>query len=797
MPATVFISYSHKDEDWKDRLVTHLGVLQHQGLLQSWTDRDIGAGDEWFEEIRNGMNAAQVAVLLISANSLTSKFILHSEVPRLLERRTQEGLVVFPVLCKACLWQEIPWLAKLQARPRDNKALASFRGDQRDSELAKIAKEILEITRNGSADITHSRPFTSGLGSVLPALHQIIAPPTDFTGRQEELSALRSSLAVGRTTVFGFQGMGGVGKTTLAQKLAEDLEPLYPDAQLYLNLKGVDPQPLTATQAMAHVIRSFHPDVRLPESDAEVVGLYQSVLHRKRTLLLMDNARDRTQIEPLIPPAGSLLLVTSRFHFSLPSLIVHELPEDEARDLLLRIAPRIGSAAEEIASLCGRLPLALCQAGRALAVRPNLSPGDYIRRLREGTLRFDPVEASLKISYELLGDDQQRLWRSLAVFPGTFDAPAAAAVWNLAPDPATDALDELAQNSLVKWEDGRYRLHDLARGFAERRLEEVEWLNARRRHAEYFLRVLGVADDLYLKGTDSVGLALRLFDTEWVNIQAGHAWSADHFQEDDEAAWLCNSYPNVGTFLLEFRQRPRERIRWRELALAAARERKDRHAEAYHLGNLSVAYAEIGQLSRVVELNEQRLLIAREIGDLNSEAIALGNLGLACSESGDPGRAIEFHEQELAIARKISDRQGKGRALGSLGIAYAALGELRRAVELYEQWLTIAREIGDQRAEGDAFGNLGLAFFNLGEPHRAIGFYEQQLAITRKIGDRRGEAIASWNLGRALEDEGDLSHAAALMQIWIDYLREIGHPDAEEDAAEVAVLRARIAEQNT
>ncbi|MFY9825382.1 MAG: toll/interleukin-1 receptor domain-containing protein [Thermoanaerobaculia bacterium] len=198
MPApSVFISYSHKDEVWKDRLVTHLGVLQNQGLLQTWTDRDIGAGDEWFEKIQTAMTGARVAVLLISASSLTSKFILHTEVPHLLERRAREGMAVFPVLCQPCLWQEIPWLARLQVRPRDGKALSSFRADKRESELAKIAKEILDIARNGSPVTAASGSATRSTGTSLP-------------------------LAGGGTgAIFGLQGMGGVGKTTLALKLAE------------------------------------------------------------------------------------------------------------------------------------------------------------------------------------------------------------------------------------------------------------------------------------------------------------------------------------------------------------------------------------------------------------------------------------------------------------------------------------------------------------------------------------------------------------------------------------------------
>jgi hypothetical protein len=172
MPApTVFISYSHKDEDWKDRLVTHLGVLEEEGLLQTWNDRKIGAGDEWFEEIRKAMDTARVAVLLISANSLTSKFIRNQEVPRLLERRSQEGVVVFPVIVKACAWQKVPWLAKLQVRPLDGKPLA-LRGIRIDSELTKIAEEILGIidgTRTPGPIVTHR--------SAPPFRHSTNSPP--------------------------------------------------------------------------------------------------------------------------------------------------------------------------------------------------------------------------------------------------------------------------------------------------------------------------------------------------------------------------------------------------------------------------------------------------------------------------------------------------------------------------------------------------------------------------------------------------------------------------------------------
>ena len=116
---TVFISYSHKDEAWKDRLVTHLGVLQRQGLLDLWDDCRIDAGADWRQEIRRTMDRVHVAVLLISADFLTSEFILGEEVPRLLHRRDEEGLRVFPVIVQPCAWQRVEWLARMQARPRE------------------------------------------------------------------------------------------------------------------------------------------------------------------------------------------------------------------------------------------------------------------------------------------------------------------------------------------------------------------------------------------------------------------------------------------------------------------------------------------------------------------------------------------------------------------------------------------------------------------------------------------------------------------------------------------------------
>ena len=143
--TTVFISYSHKDEKEKDELLSHLGVLKHAGLIDLWNDDRIGAGSDWEQEIQQAMTEARVAILLISANFLTSDFILGQEIPALLKRRQKQGLVVFPVIAKACAWQTVDWLRQMNVRPKNGKPVWGGGGTHVDEDLAKIALEVSKI----------------------------------------------------------------------------------------------------------------------------------------------------------------------------------------------------------------------------------------------------------------------------------------------------------------------------------------------------------------------------------------------------------------------------------------------------------------------------------------------------------------------------------------------------------------------------------------------------------------------------------------------------------------------------
>jgi tetratricopeptide (TPR) repeat protein len=672
-----------------------------------------------------------------------------------------------------------------QARGR---VLAIIRWFHRQGVLTFVEEANALLKAAGMADLDEDNPEEAELLESLTVkrnavptsafLHQLPSPPRDFIGRGVELGELVASHNNEGTTIFGLWGMGGVGKTSLALVLAEQLTLHYPDAQFYLDLKGTSEHPLSPADVMAYIIRSHNREAKLPESLDELKALYQSILHGKHALLVMDNAASAQQVAPLIPAEKNcVMLVTSRTHFTLPGMVaknLHTMPPDESRALLLRITPRIGDKADTIAELCGYLPLALRLVGSTLAVHIDFSVEDFMHRLTNARQRLElidssrslthepsGVEASLSLSYELLNVEMQRLGYALAVFPDTFDVSAAAAVWQMESDRAQTAISELVVHSLVEWDssNARYRLHDLVRLFTDAHLSKAEQATSQFRHAKHYLNVVSETKELYEQGGEALKRGLDMFDLEWVNIQTGQVWAATHASENDAAAQLCSAYPDFGKNLLKLRQHPQERIRWREAGLIAARRLKKLDAVARHLNELGLAYYELGESRRAIEFYEQALGIYREIGDRQGEGSTLGNLGLTYVALSEQRRAIESFEQHLAIANEVGDRRGEANALGNLGIAYKNLGEPHRSIELYEQALGIDREIGNRYGEGATLIDLGNAYYELDDPHRAIEFYEQALAINREIGDRRNEGNTLGNLGLAYAALGELHQA--------------------------------------
>ncbi|HQN31680.1 MAG TPA: NB-ARC domain-containing protein, partial [Methanothrix soehngenii] len=342
---------------------------------------------------------------------------------------------------------------------------------------------------------------SSGASSSFPIPRQIPLPPSDFTGREDELAEL-SCLFEGGSAILGLRGMGGVGKSALAFALAEKLKDRFPDGQIFVKMEGTSPQPISSSEAIAQVIRSYNPALSLPKSEAELANLYRSMLDGKRALLLLDNALDFDQVRPLLPPAKCSLIVTSRRKFNLPGMTLKDLDVlklDKAVELLLSTAGGVHSedglekkaAWEDLARLCGCLPVALRAAGSFLANSPDSSPEQYARDLQDEKRRLETIgkegvgedlNFKLSLSYRHLPEETAQVFRHLSVFPSDFDAQAEEEICE---DEGHHHLSELLRWSLVEFQrsspkaEGRYHLHDLVRLFAVSLQDRDKDLNLR------------------------------------------------------------------------------------------------------------------------------------------------------------------------------------------------------------------------------------------------------------------------------------------------------------------------------
>ncbi len=217
---TVFISYSHKDEEWKDRLLPHLGTLEQQGDIVIWDDRKIGTGDDWYPAIKEQLEKAAVAVCLISANYLSSKFINKEEIPDLKQKRTKEGMLLLPVLISPCPWKTVRWLKGIQLFPPDDKSLEEIRGRaKQERALSEIAEYIYEKIADPSFEL--AAPAVKWAAPEKADIDKLPETGQELFGRQKELEILDEVWGSDEIGVISFVAWGGVGKSTLVKKWLE------------------------------------------------------------------------------------------------------------------------------------------------------------------------------------------------------------------------------------------------------------------------------------------------------------------------------------------------------------------------------------------------------------------------------------------------------------------------------------------------------------------------------------------------------------------------------------------------
>jgi hypothetical protein len=499
------------------------------------------------------------------------------------------------------------------------------------------------------------------------------APPPTFTGRESYLAELEEALTQPQgelVALTALQGLGGIGKTATAQMCAHRLREYFP-AGVYWAELGQTPDPLTILSRWA---RWAGGDVSgEPEAKNRAVTVRTLLARRLEEvgplLIVLDDAWSAEPVGLLLAarPAEAPVLLTTRdstlarrLDFNL--LRLDALPEDEALALLDRLLPGgidgHGDAAKELVERLEGLPLALKLAAGQIEgademswLLSKLEEGIGLERLRLGPGRSESVADCFALSYEALDADMQRRFRALGVFAGRepFSVAAAAAVWDEGEGDAEDSLRFLLRRALLErvgeGEKGRsgeqeYRQHVLLQEYARVLLErEGEWVEAARRHAQYYLAFAKEAH-------------WREIEAALGQIRAG--WQAVQDLDDKR---LVLDYADAMYDFLERRGLWDENLAWMEAALDAAWALGERKNEGTLLNNIGEIHQRKGSWDEALRYLEQSRVICEEMGDRAGLAESLNNIGTPRPGTISPiPEGISLLEAErIARQRELGD----------------------------------------------------------------------------------------------------------------------------------------------
>ena len=680
-------------------------------------------------------------------------------------------------------------------------------------QLTRLARAQFEAVARGrpvpAAEVAGTR-----VAAVTRTLPRDIA---SFTGRRRELQELVNATAsatesCGAVGIYAIGGMAGVGKTAFAVHAAHRLADRFPGGQIFLPLHGHTPgqQPVGPTDALASLLLSIGvPAGQLPPGLQARMALWRDQLAERQMLLILDDAASSEQVRPLLPGAGSsLVLVTSRRHLTAlegaTAISLDTLPTDEAAALLVRLAGRAelnpdDPAVGEITRLCGSLPLAIGMAARQLHHHPAWTAAGRAAELAAAVDRLDLMEtenlsvaAAFNLSYADLTGDQQRLFRRLGLHPGAdIDGYAAAALDGTGLGAARRGLEALYdQYLLTEFAQGRYRLHDLirehARALAGNLDPDDDRDQATARLLDYYQHTAARADALLARRAQTTSASeaetIPAAVPALVGQEQALAWARaerasliaclDHATGTGQHARVIALTAGLGGLLRSDGPWAEAIIRHTS-AIQAARHLGDRLGEANALSDLGDVRRVTGDYPAAAQALELALGIYHDLGDRLGQANALGNLGHVRRLTGDYLAAAQALDLALDIYHDLGDRFGQANTLGNLAYVRRLTGDYLAASQALDLALDIYRDLGDRLGQANALTGLGNMRRLKGDYLAAAQALEQALNIYREIGSRGSEAEALNDIGILHRVSGELAKAEGCHQQALELARAI------------------------
>ena len=378
MTIEVFISYSHKDQIFREELEIHLSNLKRQNIISSWYDGNISPGSEWEPQIMDHLTSAQIILLLISADFIHSDFCYSIEMKQAIDRHNVGEARIIPILLRPTDWQGAPF-DKLQMLPTGAKAVTKWR--RRDDAFPDIVQGI----RASIHDLTNTgKTANTSIVSYTPTKVPIWNVPYQrnllFTGREDVLKQLYDALKAGKTAALAqpqaISGLGGIGKTQTAVEFAYRYKDGY---KAILWVKAETERSINAD--FVTIASLLDLPEKLEQDQHKIVEAVKRWFQGHTDwLLILDNADDIAMVHGFIP-LGSKghILLTTRAHATgriAKRIEVEKMEPDEGALFLLHRAKLLDpdasletatrteqDTAREIVKTMDGLPLALEQAG--------------------------------------------------------------------------------------------------------------------------------------------------------------------------------------------------------------------------------------------------------------------------------------------------------------------------------------------------------------------------------------------------------------------------------------------------
>ena len=720
-------------EDYAEALAEHRRVIREACATEDGVEVDT-QGDAFFFAFPTASGALTAAGAFtdgLTQGPIQVRVGLHTGTPLL----TEEGYV----------GDDVHFGARVAASAHGGQVILSAA----TAEL--VALELTDLGEHRLKDIAEAVPIFQLGAERFPPLKTISntnlpRPASSFVGREREVEEALALLRDG-ARLLTLTGPGGSGKTRLAIEAASELVPEYKAGVFWVGLAALrDPALVTETVAQT-----------LGAKD----GLAEHISERE-LLLLLDNFEQVVEAAPTLPSLlsscpGLRLLVTSRELLRVQGEVEYPVPplaEPEAVELFCtrsRLAPDA-----TIGELCRRLdslPLAVELAAARTSV---LSPAQILERLaqrldllkggRDAGARQQTLRATIEWSYDLLSQDEQRLFARLAVFRGGCTLEAAEEVC----EADLDTLQALVDKSLVRHSDERFWMLETIREFAAERLETSDEAgDLGLRHAEHFLALAEEAEP----HAEFDPLWIARLDAEQDDLRA----ALDRL----EAAGESNLALRLAGSLLSF---------WDGGHVAEGRQRLERliavgqHPTADRAKALASAAGlarQSGDAETARRRAEEALALYRELDDARGTANVTVTLGLALADGGDFSRARDLFEEGVRLLSDAGDEDNALFASRLLAWMHEELGDQERAWALYEHNLTWARALGNKPLESQTLGAVAGMALDQGRAVDAVSLLKEVLRIDRDVGVRFQTSIDLTRFARALAFAGGSDVEAA------------------------------------